>query len=215
MLRQGNVKLIGEPFPELQLGPNPGGPTDRGAAAGPPAAAARGLLSQLLVDALAHQDAPLAAVPPGRPNPAFARIYGFSFEGHYYDLPRPVIMLVTGPGVALGAAPPTILESDEAARLWEFSRSLRQWNYDKKDMSIRLDLTSGTLEDIILARTLADRAGGYGAAVSGAAVSGAGAYGAGAYGAGAYGAGAYGAGAFGAGAFGAGAFGRGRRGGGD
>ena len=26
----------------------------------------------------------------------FARIYGFSFEGHYYKLPRPVLFLVRG-----------------------------------------------------------------------------------------------------------------------
>ena len=211
MLRQSNIKLIGEPFPELQLGAGPGGPTDHGAPEGPPAATTRGRLSELLVDALAWQNAPVAGGGP--PNPAFARIYGFSFEGHYYDLPRPVIMLVTGPGVALGAPPPTIRETDEAARLWEFSGNLVQWNYDKQDMSIRLDLASGTLEDLILARVLAERAGAYGAAVAGAGAHGAAVSGAGAYGAAVSGAAVSGAGAFGAGAFGAGAFGRGRRGG--
>src|SRR5262245_4888569 len=29
-----------------------------------------------------------------------ARIYGFSYEGHYYDLAKPAIFLVHGPGTA-------------------------------------------------------------------------------------------------------------------
>ena len=40
------------------------------------------------------------------PNAGFARIYGFSFEGHYYDLAKPVIMLVHGPGGADNQAAP-------------------------------------------------------------------------------------------------------------
>jgi hypothetical protein len=210
MLRQGNVKLIGEPFPELALGTppgGPGGPTDFGGAVGPPAP--QGVLSQQLAAALANQ---------AGGNAAFARIYGFSFEGHYYDLPRPVIMLVTGPGfpVAAGAGsppPPPILDSDEAARIWEFSANLLQWNYDKKDMSIRLDLDSGTLEDILLARTLGPRGGAFGSGAYGSGAYGSGAYGSGAFGSGAYGSGAYGSGAYGSGAYGSGAYGRGRKGG--
>src|SRR5688500_13624081 len=31
-------------------------------------------------------------------NPIFARIYSFSFEGHYYNLPRPLLFLVYGHG---------------------------------------------------------------------------------------------------------------------
>jgi uncharacterized protein YjbI with pentapeptide repeats len=167
MLRQGNVKLIGEPFPQLRLGPTPGGPTDFGGAVGPPGTAPSGSLSALLAAALAHQNAQSG-------NAAFARIYGFSFEGHYYDLPKPVIMLVYGDGVALTAPPPTILESDEAARVWEFSDALFQWNYDKMTMSIRLDIESGTLEQILLEAALTGTGGSYaGANVSGANVSGA------------------------------------------
>jgi len=206
MLRQGNVKLIGEPFPELALGPAPGGPT-AGASGGVPAGplAHPGPVGQLAVQVL---DA----------NAQFARIYGFSFEGHYYDLPRPVIMLVHGPGMPVaggaGSPPaPPILDSDEAARIWEFSAGLFQWNYDKKDMSIRLDLDSGTLEDILLARTLGARGGAFGSGAFGSGAFGSGAYGSGAFGSGAYGSGAYGSGAYGSGAYGSGAYGRGRKGG--
>ena len=192
MLRQGNVKLIGEPFPDLALNPAPGG--------GPPAGgltrpnpAAPGLLDTFIATAFNHQAAAAG-------NEAFARIYGFSFEGHYYDLPRPVIMLVDGPGSPLpnqglpaALSQPTIGQTDEATRSWDFSGNLFEWNYDKMSMSIRLEIDSGTLQDILLARALGERSGTYGS--------------------GAYGSGAYGSGAYGSGAYGSGAFGRGRRGG--
>src|SRR6478736_1197936 len=32
-------------------------------------------------------------------DPRLARIYAFSFEGYYYDLPRPIVFLVHGDGV--------------------------------------------------------------------------------------------------------------------
>ena len=184
MLRQGNVKLIGEPFPELALGANPGGPTSQGAPGAIAQPGPQGFLDAQLLDAAAR----------------FARIYGFSFEGHYYDLPRPVIMLVHGPGIAVAPGPGApILDTDQAAPDWEFSGNLFQWNYDKTTISIRLDLDSGTLQEILLARALGERAT---------------ASGSGAYGSGAYGSGAYGSGAYGSGAYGSGAYGRGRQGGG-
>ena len=185
MLRQGNVKLIGEPFPELALGANP---------AGPVAQLGQGFLAGHLNAALANQQVG---------NAAFARIYGFSFEGHYYDLPRPVLILVDGPGNPVALPDPSIRQTDEAAHVWDFSGQLFEWNYDKMSMTIRLDLDSGTLHDILLARALGDRA----------SASGSGAYGSGAYGSGAYGSGAYGSGAYGSGAYGSGAYGRGRKGG--
>jgi hypothetical protein len=136
MLRQGNVKLIGEPFPQLALGaPSPV------AQPGP-----AGHLAAQLTD----------------PGAAFARIYGFSFEGHYYDLPKPVIMLVHGTGAPVsGGSPAPIAETDEAARDWEYSTGLYEWNYDKGTMSIRLDIESGTLEQILLEAALNGSGGGY------------------------------------------------------
>jgi hypothetical protein len=157
--------------------------------------------------------------------PRLARIYGFSFEGHYYDLPKPAIFLVHGPGsdpeawrpstslphARVDRAPADADRTGVASTPSSFSEDMRVWSYDKSDHSLRLDSDSGTLEQILLERCVAGGGpGGYGAAVSGAAVSGAAVSGAAVSGAG-----AYGAGAFGAGAFGAGAFGRGRRGGGD
>jgi hypothetical protein len=159
--------------------------------------------------------------------PRLARIYGFSFEGHYYDLPKPAIFLVHGPGsdpeawrpsgalphARVARAPADADRTGVASTPSSFSEDMRVWSYDKNDHSLRLDTDSGTFEQILLERCLAGGHGAYGAAVAGAGAHGAAVSGAGAYGAAVSGAGAHGAGAFGAGAFGAGAFGRGRRGG--
>src|SRR5213596_1729257 len=52
-----------------------------------------------------------------------ARIYGFSFEGTYYDLPKPAIFLVHGPGadmdVGKNSQHTTLETSGVMARDWE------------------------------------------------------------------------------------------------
>ena len=35
--------------------------------------------------------------PDGKNHARFARIYGFAYEGQYYELPRPTLFLVYGP----------------------------------------------------------------------------------------------------------------------
>jgi hypothetical protein len=114
--------------------------------------------------------------------PNFARIYGFSFEGAYYQLPRPSIFLVHGGGQPVGnwAYPSTVEGSGVAAREWDFSgltgpiganppppnpADLWYWEYEKSDFSIRLDPEAGPFEQILLAAALrsgadmADRSG--------------------------------------------------------
>jgi len=71
-------------------------------------------------------------------------------------------MLVHGSGNPVAAGPPaTITESDEAARNWEFSTGLSEWDYDKTTVSIRLDIESGTLEQILLEATITSTDGSY------------------------------------------------------
>src|ERR1700735_5667679 len=59
--------------------------------------------------------------------PTLPRIYAFSFEGAYYELPRPPIFLVHGSGTHVGswADPSTMAQAGVAARDWDFSG-----NYD-------------------------------------------------------------------------------------
>lgn len=93
-----------------------------------------------------------------------ARIYGFSFEGHYYDLARPTLFVVHGPGtlaegpVPSGSseaqrysrAPGTVDRTGLGSQLGSFASDMFVWSYDKADFSIRLDASTGTLEQILL-----------------------------------------------------------------
>lgn len=104
--------------------------------------------------------------------PRMARIYGFSYEGHYYDLAKPAIFLVHGPGddpeeprpgLALpdnrvDRAPADADRTGVAYTSRSFSHDMRVWTYDKGDFSIRLDPMTGTFDQILLEGELrADR----------------------------------------------------------
>jgi hypothetical protein len=166
------IKLIGRPIAELALNvvvpppPAPGGNPNVGGPANVHSLGANRALRAQLND----------------PNARFARIYGFSFEGHYYDLPKPVIMLVHGPGERItkpppvGAQPvgpgldgPTVDQAGEAARVWEFSADLFYWEYEKCDFSMRFDVETGTLEQILLEAALTGTGVSYAGAKAGLA----------------------------------------------
>ncbi len=111
-------------------------------------------------------------------SPRFARIYAFSYEGTYYELEWPTLFLVHGPGAAaeVGAGgggatnkPGDPSRTGLAQTDFEFAANLRVWSYDRADLSIRLDIDSGSFEQILLDVIF----GGGGGAVSGARVSGA------------------------------------------
>ena len=80
--------------------------------------------------------------------PRFARIYGFSYEGTYYDLDAPTIMLVHGPGAEVKDG--TVDTSGEASKERKFATDIRVWSYDKGDFSIRMESVTGSIEDILL-----------------------------------------------------------------
>jgi hypothetical protein len=116
--------------------------------------------------------------------PILARIYGFSFEGTYYDLPRPMLFLVHGEGIdfvdpkdskkrrpAQSPADPSI--SGVAAADFDYADDIRVWSYDKADYTIRMDIETGMFEDILLPIVDGGGPGVSGARVSGARVSGA------------------------------------------
>lgn len=102
------------------------------------------------------------------PGARLARIYGFSYEGHYYDLAKPAIFLVHGPGsdpeafrpaaagkhrlpeARVDRAPSDADRSGVARTGTSFAEDMRVWSYDKGDFSIRLDPETGPLEQILL-----------------------------------------------------------------
>jgi len=104
-----------------------------------------------------------------KPNARFARIYAMSYEGQFYNLSRPTVFLVHGDGRDISGAGLVSRGADKgsstdetglAVQDFDFERStgvktgpgrgLKYWEYDKGDFSLRLDISSGTFEDILL-----------------------------------------------------------------
>jgi hypothetical protein len=118
--------------------------------------------------------------------PRFARIYGFAYEGHYYDLARPTVFLVHGPGVPAedlpdkkypaqrySRAPETPDKTGVGAQVGTFSQDIMVWAYDQGDFSLRLDIDSGSFAELLLDAELDGGLSHYsGAKVSGGKVGG-------------------------------------------
>ena len=120
-------------------------------------------LNAMLEDQLSVGAEPRTGVDPDEAanfTPRFARIYGFSYEGGYYDLDAPDhhggswpwhsrrIHRHGSPRIpCAGYAGP-----DRRCRggVHSFADDIHVWSYDKADFSIRLDTLSGTIEDILL-----------------------------------------------------------------
>ncbi len=117
-------------------------------------------------------------------NARLARIYGFSYEGTYFDLPEPTVFLVHGKGVSAtdgnkpgdlaSRAPNDPSLSGVAAADFQIADDIRVWNYDKADYTIRMDVMTGQFEQVLLDIFFGfDSPAISGAKVSGAKVSGA------------------------------------------
>ena len=145
LLTPSGIKLFGRIVQGITVTPPPApGPT------APPIVGANHFLSDQLNAA----------------NPRLARVYAFSYEGHYYDLPKPAIFLVHGAGTPVNFGPHSRSDVDTSgvvAKEWEFADpppppppapDLVVWEYDKGDFSIRLDIETGPFEQILLAAAL-------------------------------------------------------------
>ena len=124
----------------------------------------------------------------GALKPTFARIYGFAYAGTYYELETPALYLVHGDGqdAATAAksggaggnsrfarAPDNPSRTGLAAMDFHFADDLKVWAYDKGDFSIRLDVSTGPLDQILLDMEGCDSSPGIaGSRVSGSRVAG-------------------------------------------
>ncbi|WP_170350069.1 hypothetical protein [Ruegeria atlantica] len=113
-----------------------------------------------------------------------ARIYGFSYEGTYYELPEPTIFLVHGkgesptegnkPGNLASRAPSDPTLSGVASADYQIANDIKVWDYDKADYTVRMDVMTGQFEQVLLDIFFGfDSPAVGGARVSGARVSGA------------------------------------------
>ena len=99
----------------------------------------------------------------------FARIYGFSYEGTYYELPNPTLFLVHGEGESAtdgnqpkdrfpddvidkhaSRAPIDPSRSGVGAADFQIADDIRVWAYDKADYTIRMDVETGMFEQVLL-----------------------------------------------------------------
>ena len=81
--------------------------------------------------------------PPNKEPRGFVRVYGFGFEGQYYGLGTPTIMLLEGTGKAV--------KNEALSEEVNFmSTDIREWVCDKSDQSTRLEEFSGSIEEILL-----------------------------------------------------------------
>ncbi len=165
LLAPGLIRLFGRKFEGLELGKE-----------GVDKSSNNPLVLQEQIDGLQRQlDAlqppaspPQAVQPPaGDPDvdrnddpaqpqdgiPRLARIYGFSYLGHYYKIANPPVLRVYGQGfpVRPGFAPENHMDilgvefKDE-----DFVRGIRMWPADHLDVAVRIDITIGWLREILL-----------------------------------------------------------------
>ena len=77
---------------------------------------------------------------------ALARIYAFGFEGQLVALAKPALFLVHGDGES----------GDDPAELglsvggFSLPADLRAWEYDRADMTLRLDIMTGTFDTVLI-----------------------------------------------------------------
>lgn len=132
------VRLFGRVFAALTIEPNTQGLFDRAQRAGGQPSPFR----NPLVDKLD---------PTNEPTPRLARIFGFSFEGHYFALRAPALFLVHGDGLPVAAGDPIDFQRIGVAyKEQTFTANLRVWLYDRSDMTVRLDIGSGTLQEMLI-----------------------------------------------------------------
>ena len=81
-------------------------------------------------------------------DPKLVRVYGFSFEGQYYDLARPTIYLVFGEGARDPCRQTLAAQGSPPTRLSWSATSV--WTLDQSDFSLRLDIDVGPIERILV-----------------------------------------------------------------
>lgn len=78
----------------------------------------------------------------GEKPPRLGNIYGYLYESQYYPLPRPTAFLVIGDGESC--------QGDTFPEAYQHWKTYNKWVSDPTDPSIRFEIDSGTLEELLL-----------------------------------------------------------------
>jgi len=132
----GGVRLFGRPFTGLELGELGLNPTSNNPL--------QVMLAQKFAD-------------PNNP-PQLARIFGFSYLGNYFKLAEPLVFLVFGKGTAIKSGLPSPGNPLETLGVEtkgvDFTEGVQMWLADQADISVRIDVTIGWLNDILLSEEM-------------------------------------------------------------
>jgi len=136
LFSSGGVRLFGRPFNGLQVGDLGINPTSNNPL--------QVMLGQKFSD-------------PANP-PQLARIYGFSYLGNYFKLAEPLVFLVFGEGTVIESGCPKPDNSLDNVGVeikgLEFTDGVRMWIADQADIAVRIDITVGWLNDILLSEEM-------------------------------------------------------------
>lgn len=92
-----------------------------------------------------------------------AHIFAFSYQGGYKPFHVPALFLVHGTGKSVvehgKEVDPGQLGLAQLDGTITFARDLRFWIYDRADLTLRLDITSGTVQNLVID---AETGGGHG-----------------------------------------------------
>jgi hypothetical protein len=90
--------------------------------------------------------------PAARAQLQLARIYGYSYQGNYFKLAEPTVFLVYDAGIEVtpGQWPIPLGELGVEFKDEVFASQVRMWFFDQLDMGIRIDITIGWMQDILL-----------------------------------------------------------------
>jgi hypothetical protein len=88
-------------------------------------------------------------VKPGESKPPMSTgiIFGYAFEGHAYDFPKPKIMLIP-------ADPQAIFPTDDSGYYAKRNEGYAVWIVDKLDQCIEFEVNQGFIEQLVLEANL-------------------------------------------------------------
>jgi hypothetical protein len=136
LFSSGGVRLFGRPYNGLQIGELGINPTSNNPL--------QVMLGQKFND---------KANPP-----QLARIYGFTYLGNYFKLAEPLVFLVFGKGAEIKSGYPTPDVSLDDLGLeskgLDFTAGVWMWMADQADIALRIDITIGWLNDILLSEEM-------------------------------------------------------------
>ncbi len=108
--------------------------------------------NRFLVNQLLHEKAQLA------------KIFAFAYQNEIYELAKPAIFLVHGPGIPvegpfvtgdrevfLRKVPAFTSRSGVVGQRGSFSHEILVWMYHRADFTLRLDIESGSFDNLLLA----------------------------------------------------------------